>query len=214
MGAIAGAVFAINHLESGSETWRRIHPVAKIPLEWMPTVCPVDPSIDGLCQSSDRGLQVLITTTLASFLIVFMTLLVKTPQFAPSKINFVNYAVVAGAVYAFIGCSHLLGGGINPAANFAVIWAYDMQLTTSQTWGPHNTRKYLWLYILSPLVGGYAAGYANRLHILVLSKPGPDSTPKVQAVNSPSTKLMTPQSKANRKKELEQELLVITTPQP
>lgn len=188
MGAIAGAVFAINHLESVNEQWRRVHPVNKIPLEWMPTVCPTDP-VTELCQSSDRGLQVFFTTVIASFFFVFVILLVKSPGFAPANIAFINCAVIAGALLAFVGCSHLLGGGVNPAANFAVIWAYDMQLTQSQKWGAHNTRQYLWLYVLSPFVGAVIAGYANRLHICVLSKPGADDgTCKVWANDSPSAK--------------------------
>lgn len=55
MGALAGSIFALDHLESVHDKWRRVHPVAKVPIEWMPTVCPIDP-ITNLCQSSDRGL--------------------------------------------------------------------------------------------------------------------------------------------------------------
>ena len=87
-----------------------------------------------------------------------------------------------------------MGGGVNPAANFAVIWAYDMQLTDQQKWSAHNTRQYLWLYVLSPLIGATIAGYANRVHLSILNKPGPDETPKVEAKNSASTKPLTPSS--------------------
>ena len=77
-GAFIGAVFAMDNLEARSDEWRRAHPVAKVPIDWMPTVCPVDP-ITELCQSNDRGLQVFFTTIIATFLFVSVALLVKSP---------------------------------------------------------------------------------------------------------------------------------------
>lgn len=53
IGAIAGAVMAINSLASDSKVWRQVHPNSEVPLEWMPTVCPVDP-ISGLCVSASN----------------------------------------------------------------------------------------------------------------------------------------------------------------
>ena len=72
-------------------------------------------------------MQVVIATIIGSFFFVFMILLVKTPGHSPSDIPFLGCAIIAGALYAFFGISHLLGGGLNPAAGIAIIWLYDTQ---------------------------------------------------------------------------------------
>jgi glycerol uptake facilitator-like aquaporin len=130
LGGVFGVIVAMNNLASSSERWRRVHPNSKVPVEWMPTVCPVDP-LTGQCTAHDRGYQVFVTIILASFLFIFVVLLIKTPGYSPSNIPFVNYAIAACGLYAFVGCSHLLGGGINPAVSIAVIWAHDLQVLES-----------------------------------------------------------------------------------
>jgi glycerol uptake facilitator-like aquaporin len=111
---------------------------------------------------------VAITTVLSTFLAVFITLLVKTPEHAPSKIDFVNYAAVAATVYACIGCSSALGGGINPAASLAVMWAQYMQLLPEDQASLHNPLAYWISYLVFPFFGGALAGYANRMHVRIL----------------------------------------------
>jgi glycerol uptake facilitator-like aquaporin len=89
----------------------------------MPTICPIDGET-GLCVStSDKTAPVVLTTVLGTFFFVFIVLLIKTPTHAPSSIPFVNCGIATGAVYAGIGFSHFLGGGVNPAVDLAVIWA-------------------------------------------------------------------------------------------
>jgi glycerol uptake facilitator-like aquaporin len=174
LGAIFGAILAINALASGSDTWRRQHPNSSVPIDWVPAVCPSDP-LSNQCEGKEKQNQAICTTILGSFFFVFMILLVKTPGHSPSDIPFINCAVIAGSLYAFFGCSHLLGGGLNPAVDLAVIWAHSMQLTKAQLEGDHNPSAYKWTYIIVPFIGGWLAGLANKKHIEII-----ESTIKVQ----------------------------------
>jgi hypothetical protein len=137
----------------------------------MPTVCPVDPET-GLCASEGRAFQTGTTITLASFLFVFMILLVKTPAYSPSNIGFINCAVIAGALFACAGCSSLLGGGLNPAACLGVIMAHDSQKDLHTTNLLNEAGTYWRAYLFCPLIGGALAGWLNRLHVSVLDTRG------------------------------------------
>lgn len=139
-----------------------------MPLEWVPAVCPADPTFEYRCEGKDKGNQAVYTTIMGTFFFVFMILLVKTPGHSPSDIPFINCGVIAGALYAFFGCSHLLGGGLNPAVDLAVIWAHSHQLSKVQMEGDHNPSAFKWTYIIAPLIGGVLAGYANKKHIELL----------------------------------------------
>jgi len=118
-------------------------------------------------------------TIVATFFFVFIILLVKTPGHSPSEIGFVNCAVIAGALYAFVGMSHFLGGGINPAAIMGVMYAHNSQRVDSQIdFELDNDPNAYWrAYLFCPFIGGLLAGQLNRLHIAVLSQ---GSVQKVQ----------------------------------
>lgn len=124
IGAFVGVALCNDALGSSSLEWRKQFPNTTIPEDWMPTVCPVNP-LNGECDASGRAMQVAVSIILGTFFFVFMILLVKTPGYSPSDVGFINCAVIAGALFAFVGCTHLLGGGLNPAAVMGVIYAHD-----------------------------------------------------------------------------------------
>lgn len=100
---------------------------------------------------------------------MFVVLLIKTPKHEPSTIPVVNCAIAAGALFAAVGFSHLLGGSVNPAVAMAVIWAQNLQVPHPLRNADHNPTEYFWFYILCPFFGAWLAAKANRLHIDVLS---------------------------------------------
>jgi len=124
VGAFIGVALCFDALSSNNLEWKKSHPNTSVPEVWMPTVCPVNPTT-GMCDGNGRGFQTGVAIVLGTFFFVFMILLVKTPGYSPSDIPFINCAVIAGALYAFFGCSHLLGGGLNPAAVMGVMWAHE-----------------------------------------------------------------------------------------
>ena len=81
----------------------------------------------------------------------------------------VNCSVAAGALYASVGFSHLLGGSVNPAVAMAVIWAQNLQVPHPLRSADHNPTEYFWFYVLCPFFGAWLAAKAIKLHINVLS---------------------------------------------
>jgi glycerol uptake facilitator-like aquaporin len=172
IGAFVGVALSCDALSSTSMTWRKQYPHTSIPESWMPTVCPVNPTT-GDCDGTGRAMQVALSIVIGTFFFVFMILLVKTPGYSPSDIGFINCAVIAGALFAFVGCTHLLGGGLNPAAVMGVMYAHDMQrIDSTQDFMSDNDPSAYWrAYLFCPFIGGLLAGYMNKLHIGVLSAP-------------------------------------------
>ena len=173
VGAFIGVALCMDALGSSNMAWKQVHPTTRIPEAWMPTVCPVNP-VTGDCDAEGRALQVGLTIVLATFLFVFIILMVKTPGHSPANIGFINCAVIAGALYAFVGCSHLLGGGVNPAAIIAVIFAHDTQrVNSANDFQIDNDPSAYWrAYLFCPFIGGLLAGYANKIHIAILNTKG------------------------------------------
>ena len=159
IGALCGVALCYDALSSDTLEWRKAHPTTSVPEEWMPTVCPINPDT-GACDATGRAIQVFVAITVASFFFVFIILLVKTPGYSPSNIGFINCAVIAGALYAFVGCSHLLGGGLNPAAIMGVMAAYAGERvdTAADFANDHEPNAYWRAYLFCPFIGGLLAG--------------------------------------------------------
>ena len=116
-------------------------------------------------------MQVVFGTIIGSFFFVFMILLVKSSH-SPSTIPFLGCLIIAGALYAFVGLTHLLGGAVNPAVGLAVIWLFDSQradlLDPNLNVNSSEFSSYWWAYFLCPFIGGAIAGWANQLHQKVM----------------------------------------------
>ena len=171
VGAFAGVFLSFDALASTDLAWKKNHPNTSVPESWMPTVCPVNPTT-GLCDGTGRAFQVGVAIVIGTFFFVFMILLVKTPGHSPADIPFINCAVIAGALYAFFGVSHLLGGGLNPAAIMGVMWAHESQrINTDMDFLHRNEPNAYWrAYFFCPFIGGAIAGYVNKMHVDVLNR--------------------------------------------
>lgn len=54
IGAFVGVGLCMDQLGSSNLQWKAAHPFTRIPVSWMPTVCPTNPTT-GLCDGEGRA---------------------------------------------------------------------------------------------------------------------------------------------------------------